>query len=68
MYALSWLEPLIVQDTEAQAFPKEAFEAMRTAVSLGRPGRALVVRLRDQGLIKDSETRFRAGFISVEGG
>lgn len=68
VYALNWLEPLIVQETEDQAFSKEAFEAMRTAVSLGRPGRVLVVRLREEGQIKDPEARFRSGFISVEGG
>lgn len=67
LYALTWLEPLIVQETEAQAYPQEAREAMRTAANLGPEGRALVVRLREQGLIKDEETRFRSGFIRIEG-
>jgi hypothetical protein len=52
----------------AQAFPKEAHEAIRAATSLGRPGRALVVRLRDEGRIRDPDARFWSGFITIEGG
>lgn len=65
--ALVWLEPLITQAAEEQAFPWEASEAVRTASWLDAQGRQLVVRLRDSGLIRDPDALWRAYFIRVSG-
>jgi hypothetical protein len=67
LYALTWLEPLIIQSREEQAFPNEALEALRAAVRLGPRGRELIVRLRDGGQIRDADVLFWAGFSTVEG-
>jgi hypothetical protein len=67
-HALRWLGPLIVRPPEEQAFPGEAMSAMKTSASLGPAGAALVVRLRDQGLIGDPDVAARALFVTVGGG
>lgn len=66
-HALNWLEPLIIQETHEQSFPWEALAAMRAAGRLGPPGLALIVRLREAGLIKDPEARFWSAFARIGG-
>jgi hypothetical protein len=63
LYALTWLEPLIVRSREEQAFPEEALEALRAALRLGPAGRELVVRLRDAQRILDVDALRRAAGV-----
>lgn len=62
-HALTWLAPLVQSTTEGQSFREAAVEAMRMMASSGAAGRALVIRLRDEGSIVDPEAAFWARFI-----